>query len=119
MAQPKRRTKHPEWGINDFSGGLNNKIDDNLINDNQASELQNVICNTIGSLTSRKGQTKINTSALPGPILGLSPYYLGAKKEILVASNGSIYKWSGALMTGIKSGWDAAARVYSHHLTYR
>lgn len=111
MAQPKRRTKHPEWEIEDFSGGLNNKLDDNLLNNNQASDLQNVVCTTIGSLTSRKGQAKLNSTALPGPILGLSPYYLGSKKEILAASNGNIYKWTGSAMVGIKSGWDASAPV--------
>jgi len=30
------------WNIPDFSGGINNKVDDNLINDNECSDAQNV-----------------------------------------------------------------------------
>lgn len=82
-----------EWQIKDFSGGLNDKVDDNLIADNEASTCQNVLATKIGSLTKRKGQVRLNSTALGGPIQGLYAYYYGADRRLVTVANGVPYYW--------------------------
>ena len=48
----------------DFSGGLNTHISSIKLPENQSPDLQNVILDETGSLTRRKGYTKINATAL-------------------------------------------------------
>ena len=95
------------WPIIDFSGGLNNKLDDNLIQDNQCVDVQNCLAVTVGRLQKRKGQAKLNTAALGGPIHGLHAYYHGVNLEyrkLIVAANGVVAYWNGAGFTNIKTG---------------
>lgn len=102
------------WPLIDFSGGMNNFLDDNLIKDNQATDLQNVICTTIGRLQKRKGQAKLNSAALAGAIQGLHAYYYGdtlQNRRIIAASNGSVYYWDGAAFQSIKTGLSTTAQV--------
>lgn len=82
-----------EWSIRDFSGGLIDKLDDNELADNQASDCQNVISTKIGSLTSVPGQKKLNSVALGGSIQGLHSYYYGASRKLVTVANGVPYYW--------------------------
>ena len=102
------------WSIVDFSGGLNNKLDDNLIADNQCTDVQNCIAVTVGRLQKRKGQTKLNAIALGGPIQGLHAYYYGGSLEyrkLIVVANGVSAYWNGAGFTDIKTGLSTTAQV--------
>jgi len=108
-----------EWKIRDFSGGLNDKVDDNLIADNEASDCQNVVATHIGSLTKRKGQAKLNTDDLGGPIQGLHAYYYGVDRKLVTTSNGVPYYWDGSAFQQITlpsedypDGLDVTASVY-------
>jgi hypothetical protein len=82
-----------EWSIRDFSGGLVDKLDDNELADNQASDCQNVISTKIGSITSVPGQVKLNSVELGGPIQGLHSYYNGAIRKFVAVANGVPYYW--------------------------
>ncbi len=88
-----RTIKYPEWPIIDFSGGLNNKVEDNLIKDNQCADASNVICRTIGQMESRPGQAKLNSVDLGGAIQGLYPYYYSGNRKLICVSNGIAYYW--------------------------
>lgn len=105
---------NPEWEIRDFSGGLNDKFDDNLIEDNQASDCQNVIATRVGSLTKRSGQAALNAGTLGGAIQGLHSFYYGSSRKLVAAANGAVYYWDTATnaFVAIKSGLHAAAFVH-------
>lgn len=99
-----------EWPINDFSGGKNDKVEDNLISDNQCADASNVICRTIGQIESRPGQAKLNAAALGGAIQGLYPYYYGSNRKLITVSNGIAYYWSGSAWTSFKTGMNTASQ---------
>lgn len=84
-----------EWQMTDFSGGMNDKVDDNLIADNEAASCQNVLGRRVGVLTKRRGQAKLNSVALGGPIQGLFPFYSGATRRIVAVANGVPVYWDG------------------------
>lgn len=93
------------WNIPDFSGGINNKVDDNLINDNECSDAQNVVALHLGSLTQRKGQKKLHDNALSAKIQGLYPYYYGEngqERKLITVSDGYLYYYDEATRTFIK-----------------
>jgi len=105
---------YKEWPIIDLSGGKNDFLDDNLIKGNQATDLQNVICVTIGRLQKRKGQAKLNTAALAGAIQGLYAYYYGAtlqNRRIITVSNGVAYYWDGAAFQSFRTGLSTTNQV--------
>lgn len=86
-----------EWQIRDFSEGLIDKVDDNLLPENVARDCQNFISRTIGSLRKRSGQARLNPNApLGGPILGLYAYYYGtpiATRRLVAAADGVVAWW--------------------------
>jgi len=111
--------KYLEWKIKDFSGGLNDKIEDHLIADNEASDCQNVVATKIGSLTKRKGQARLNSTDLGGLIQGLHAYYYGANRRLVTIANGIPYYWDGLTFQQIAlpgadypSGLDTTAPIY-------
>jgi hypothetical protein len=85
------------WEIRDFSEGLIDKADDNLLPENAARDCQNFIGRYIGSLKKRGGQARLNPeAALGGPILGLYAYYYGtpiATRRLVAAANGVVAWW--------------------------
>lgn len=90
--------RYVDWEIRDFSEGLIDKIDDNLLPENAAQDCRNFISRTIGSLKKRPGQTRLNSSAeLGGPVLGLYAYYYDtpvATRRLVAASNGVVAWWN-------------------------
>ena len=89
-----------EWQIRDFSEGLIDKVDDNLLPENAAKDCQNFISRTIGSLKKRPGQARLNpAAALGGPIQGLYAYYYGtpiSTRRLIAAANGVVAWWNPA-----------------------
>jgi hypothetical protein len=101
-----------EWRLTDFSGGMVDKVDNNLLKDNASPACQNVASNKIGTLTQRRGYARLNATSLGGPIQGLYPYYYGANRKLVTVSNGTAYYWDGSVWQQIKSGLNASAQVY-------
>jgi len=104
------------WPIVDFSGGKNDKLDDNLIADNQCTDVQNCVAVTVGRLQKRKGQAKLNSAAISTAVLGLHPYYYGDpvtnRKLIAVFKDGTMYYWTGSAFTSTgKTGLNTSAQV--------
>ena len=79
----------------DFSGGLNNRKSPVAIEDNEASDLQNVTPTEAGKLKKRLGGVKYNSTSIPGneEITGLNYYRQTDGDDWLVAttSNSNIF----------------------------
>ena len=77
------------------SGGLNDKANPIAINDDQASDLQNVVFDTDGSISKRKGYSKFNTTPIPGNegLVGLYYFRQSDGDDWLVATttNQNVY----------------------------
>jgi len=104
------------WSVVDFTGGKNDKFEDNLIKDNQCADAQNCIAPTVGRLQKRKGQAYLNAEAIGTGVLGLHGYYYGDpvvnRKLIAVFNDGTAYYWTGAAFTSTgKTGLNASAQV--------
>ncbi|MBU7006299.1 hypothetical protein [Phosphitispora fastidiosa] len=85
----------PAWPVIDFSGGMNDFVEDGLVAANECTDVQNCICITPGRLQKRKGQTKLNSSALAAAIQGLHAFYYGGpiNRKLIAAANGKVYYW--------------------------
>jgi hypothetical protein len=102
-----------EWKIHDFSAGLLDKQDDNLLPDNAARDVQNFVARKVGSLVKRRGQQFLNTTPLGGPVQGLYAYYYGVSRRLVVVAGGTAYYWdpgTGAFVS-IRTGLDNTAPV--------
>ena len=84
--------------IRDFSGGLVNKLDSNLIPDNASPDCSNVVSRVIGELETRSGQLTLNASGLSAPVQGLTAYYPGVvpTRYLVAVANGVAYYWDSA-----------------------
>jgi len=105
---------YENWAIRDFSAGVIDKVDDNLLPENAARDSQNFISTTLGSLKKRKGQARLNSTALEGPIQGLYAYYYGEgniNRRLVVASNGTVAYWTGSGFSNLKTELDPNAPV--------
>lgn len=103
-----------EWEIRDYSAGLVDKIDDNLIPANAARDCRNVISLETGRLSVRKGQVRLNDTRIGvSPINGLYSFYDSEDtRKIVAASAGSVYVWNSSQgFAAVKSGLDASADV--------
>ena len=101
-----------EWKITDFTAGLVDKIDDNLLPPGAARDCRNFISVITGKLSKRNGQAKVNSTALSGGIQGLHAFYANTGvRYLVVASGGNVYYWNGSAMTEIHTGLDAEAQV--------
>ncbi len=102
------------WNINDFSGGVIEKVVDSMLPNSAARESVNFIATKYGSIKKRKGQTKYNEAALPPKLQAIYPYYLRKTRydydpdsqtvqheieptirHLIVVANGEFYKWDG------------------------
>ena len=96
------------WSIADFSGGKNDKLDGNLIANNQCTDVQNCVAVTVGQLQKRKGQVKLNSSAISTAVLGLHSYYYGDpvtnRKLIAVFKDGTMYYWDPDTLAFVSTG---------------
>ncbi len=105
------------WEIQDFSGGINEKVESHLLSNNQCASAVNAISPKQGRLQKRKGQAKLNAAAVgTGIVLGLHSYYYTdtnpVKKLIAVFNNGTMYYWNGTGFTSTgKTGLNATAQV--------
>ena len=101
-----------EFIIKDFSEGLIDKIDDNLLPENAAKDVQNWIGRYVGSLTKRNGQVRLNSTPLGGPISGLYPYYVGSTRRIIVSANGVVAYWTGSAFVDLKTALNTTAPYF-------
>ena len=90
------------WEIRDFSEGLIDKADDNLLPENAARDCQNFIGRYIGSLKAGRSGTLNPEAALGGPILGLYAYYYGTPllQRLVAAANGVVAWWDFTIRNG-------------------
>ncbi len=87
-----------------FDGGLNNKFERSIIEDNESPSCANVVFNN-GSVETRQGVTKLNTGSV-GSFVGDGLYVRRANDnaETMVAAwNGSIYAYNAASFVTIPS----------------
>ena len=104
------------WIIRDFSGGLNQKVDDNLIANNQAADVQNCIVTIQGRLKKRPGCAKLNATTLGGAVQGLHAYHYGvtlASHKLVAAANGIVAYWDTgtSAFVNIATGLNTSAQV--------
>lgn len=96
------------WPITDFTGGINNLVEANLIEDNQCADAQNVTVNIVGRLNRRRGTTLLNSvNQLPSAMTGLHGYYYGVNlqnRKLIAAAGGKAYRWDGPGFTELKTG---------------
>ncbi len=83
----------PEWKIRDFSEGMVDRVDNNLIPDNAAQTCRNFICRYVGKLQKRTGQIRLNLDSFTGPIHGLYAYYQGTARKLVVVSGSIVSAW--------------------------
>ncbi len=83
-----------EWEIMDFSEGLIDRVDDNLLPDNAAKDCQNFIGRKVGNMKPRPGQSRLNSTVLAGAVQGLHAYYYGNNRKLVVAAGGAVAYWN-------------------------
>lgn len=102
-----------EHRITDFTQGYIDKIDNNELPEGALKDCRNVISIQVGKLSSRNGQALLNDVELSTGkgVQGLATFYLGTKKYLLVAVDGSLYYCNppSGEMTLLKSDLDADA----------
>lgn len=105
--------QYQPWQIRDFTEGLIDRVDDNLLPENAAKDCRNWISRRIGRMEKRRGQQRMNSSApLPGPITGIHAYYKDLSKKLVVASNGNIYAKGTTTFETLNTGWNVSAPVF-------
>jgi hypothetical protein len=98
------RRIYPEKGTILFDGGLNNKFERSIIEDNESPDCQNVIFNN-GAVETRPGWSKVNTAAV-GSFVGDGLYTRRARNasETMVAFwGGTAWQLVGTSFTTIAS----------------
>jgi hypothetical protein len=102
-----------EWEIRDFSEGLIDRVDDNLLPENVAMDCQNFISRRIGSLVKRAGQARLNGSPLGGPVQGMHAYYKGSLRRLVVVAGGVASYWDPGTSSFVtlKTGLDPSTPV--------
>ena len=95
-----------ELAIRDFTAGILDIIDDNLIPEGAARDSDNFISRTIGKLSKRKGYNADHATPLSATkIQGLYPYYNNAGvRRVIVANAGKIYAYNRETFTELATG---------------
>lgn len=95
-----------ELSIRDFTAGIVDIIDDNLIPEGAAKDSDNFISRTIGKLSKRKGYKADHETPLSASkIQGLYPYYNNAGvRRVIVANAGKIYAYNRETFTELATG---------------
>ena len=92
-----------QWSIDSFSGGMVDRVDDNLLKDDESPDCQNVYSDKLGALVKRSGQQKLNSLSLGAPVRGLYAYYDipqgGVDRRLIAVANGSAYYWNSGTST--------------------
>jgi len=93
LAAPRRKM---EYDIPRF-GTIDTTSDPSHMNDLNSPDSLNIAYDTVGAIGSRKGYTKVLTTAAPSFIGGLFSYYKSdSTKQLLFASNSGLYKYDNA-----------------------
>lgn len=92
----EQQPRNGEVAIRDFTAGLVDIIDDNLIPDGAALKADNCISRTIGKLSKKRGHKADHPTPLSEKkIQGLFAYYNNAgTRRVIVANNGKIYSYN-------------------------
>jgi hypothetical protein len=90
--------------IDNFAGGINEALAENNIKKNESPNSQNVDVSD-GNLKRCPGITPFTSAALPGPIGSMMAYYAGEAGQLLVASNGGVYRYQNGAFQLISSGY--------------
>jgi hypothetical protein len=99
-------------GSTSFEGGQVSGVTPNLIGNNQASELYNMTISPSGTLQTRMGTETISTNVSSGsPIQGMHYYDTPNIEEIVVATNGSIFRTTSATSLSTTGGTVASGAV--------
>lgn len=104
----------------DFSSGLNSLFSPVLINDNEASDLQNVRLREKGTVSKRGGTAKKNATGLTGGVLAMhSLYRKDGTKYLLYVIGTVLYKFNTSTGANevVKTGLTAGKRM--RFVTYR
>lgn len=112
-------SKKKRWSIGDFSGGLVDKVSPHLLAENQSGDCRNVIADTFGKLSVRKGQERWNNTALAGSaVQGMHAYYYGSadvlvepNRKLIAVCNGEALVVTNNSRTVIKTGLDTVLAV--------
>jgi hypothetical protein len=103
-----------DFQVKDFSAGMIDKVDDNILPQNAAQDCCNVISRIIGILDKRAGQARLNTTAIGGPPHGLYAYYNHEEvKKIMVVGGTKLYVWNPTTLVfdELRSGLNATATM--------
>lgn len=86
-----------DYAIRDFTSGLIDIMDDNIIPEGAARACQNVISRTIGRLSQRRGYRRTTrTAAFGGPVQGMYPHHNSVgEHNVIVAAGGKTYRYDG------------------------
>ena len=99
-------------GSTSFEGGQVSGVTPNLIGNNQASELYNMTISPSGTLQTRMGVETISTNVSSGSaIQGMHYFDTPNIEEIVVATNGSIFKTTSATSFATTGGTVASTAV--------
>jgi hypothetical protein len=99
-------------GSTSFEGGQVSGVTPNLIGNNQASELYNMTISPSGTLQTRMGTETISTNVSSGSaIQGMHYFDTPNIEEIVVATNGSIFRTTSATSFGTTGGTVASGAV--------
>lgn len=97
----KARRTWPSLKVDNPGKGLNNLISDNLIKDQEASDLLNIQFTESGVVSKRFGHTAVGTGLSNAP-KGLGSYYYSASTHYLLTIDGTALKYlSGSTWTTI------------------
>ena len=81
-----------------FDGGINNKYEPHIIEDNESPDCKNVVFDDLGSVQTREGYSQLNTAPLYGtkPIDGLfTTHFNNNSSTMVVWSDGLMYTLDG------------------------
>jgi hypothetical protein len=99
-------------GSTSFEGGQVSGVTPNLIGNNQASELYNMTISPSGTLQTRMGIEAISTNVSAGSaIQGMHYFDTPNIEELVVATNGSIFRTTSATSFGTTGGTVASGAV--------
>lgn len=99
-------------GSTSFEGGQVSGVTPNLIGNNQASELYNMTISPSGTLQTRMGTETISTNVSSGSaIQGMHYFDTPNIEEIVVATNGSIFRTTSATSLATTGGTVASGAV--------
>lgn len=104
------------YEIQAFDGGLNNKYEPTIIEDNDSPDCANVVFDDLGGVQTRGGSTKLNTAAVGSFVIdGLATTRFNNGNQTMVAwAGGSMYTLNATTFTTVGSAqsvWTAGQQI--------